>query len=210
MKHIRRISMGFLLFCCGCVNYPMGLNQQQWNSLTPAQQADLQAKQYQVDEGRRQQAEAIRLQREQQAIDAARLEKERVDALYANARYGDIVTVTVQGGYLSYAGKRYPYEPAAFDLIKGETKKVPFRGRGVQTVATEYVVRLSEDGNTIYFDDHSKKRAVFVNHDWEHGETYQPNETVNDVTVGLASMTFLVRYKNIAGGPTKVIIEHRR
>ena len=46
-------------------------------------------------------------------------------------------------------GKRYPYEPVSFDLVKGETKTVDFRGRGVQTIATSYDVRLSDDGNTI-------------------------------------------------------------
>ena len=209
MRRIGPVWMWLLLFCCGCVSYPMGLNQQQWNSLSPAQQAELQAKQYQVDEGRRQQADAIRLQREQQAMEATRLEKERVNTLYANARYGDIVTVTVQGGYLTYASKRYPYESTAFDIIKGESKKVFFRGRGMQTVATDYVVRLSDDGNTLFFDDESRQRAVLVNHDWEHGETYQPAGTMNDVSVALSGMTFFVKLKGLPGAPPKMIIENR-
>jgi hypothetical protein len=128
---------------------------------------------------------------------------------YATAHYGDIVTVSVQGGTLSYAGKRYPYEPVGFDLIKGESKRVSFRGRGMQTIATDYLARLSEDGNTLYFDDESRQRAVLVNHDWEHGEHYQPSGTMNDVNVGISGMTFFVKLKTLPGAPSKLIIENR-
>lgn len=210
MKTTPICVLGTILFClCGCVRYPMGLSREQWEALPPSQQAEYQAKQYQIDADNRTRAEEARRQAAAQQAEQARLETERLKQAYANARYGDIVTVTVQGGFLSYAGKRYPYEPVGFDLIKGETKTVSFRGRGMQTVATHYVVRLSDDGNTIFFDDESKQRAVFVNHDWEHGETYQPAGTVNDVSVGLSGMTFLVRYKNVAGRPSRVIIENR-
>jgi hypothetical protein len=97
----------------------------------------------------------------------------------------------------------------SFDLIKGESKEVLFRGRGLQTIATRYVVRLSDDGNTIFFDDESKQRSVLVNHDWERGERYQPAGTINDVTVGISGMTFFVKLKTLPGAPAKVIIENR-
>lgn len=198
------------LLMAGCVaQYPMGLNREQWESTPPDRQAEYQAKQYQIDAERRARAEESARQVAAERAEQARLEAERMRQAYANARYGDVVTVTVQGGYLSYAGRRYPYEPVGFDLIKGETKTVPFHGRGMQTIATEYVVRLSDDGNTLFFDDESRQRAVFVNHDWEHGEGYQPAGTVNDVSVGLSGMLFFVRYKNLAGGPRRVIIENR-
>lgn len=191
------------------VRYPMGLNQEQWNALPPAKQAEYQAKQYQLDAEDRARAEETRRKVAEQKAETARLEAERLRQAYANAQYGDIVTVTVQGGTLSYAGKRYPYEPVSFDLIKGETKKVSFHGRGVQTIATEYVVRLSDDGNTLYFDDESRQRAVFVNHDWEHGESYRPAGTMNDVSVGFSGMSFFLKLKTLHGAPQKVIIENR-
>lgn len=215
MRHLttrllRPLAFAGLLSLNACaVRYPMGLSREQWDALPPNRQAEYQAKQYQIDSESRARADQARQQAAAQRAEQARLEAERISEAYANARYGDIVTVTVQGGNLSYAGKRYAYEPVSFDLIKGETKKVPFRGRGMQTIATEYAVRLSEDGNSIFFDDESRQRAVFVNRDWEHGETYQPAGTMNDVSVGLSGMTFLVRYKNLAGGPSRVIIETR-
>ena len=204
------LVFAILLGLSACaVRYPMGLSREQWDGLTPNQQAEYQAKQYQIDADSQARADEARRQAAAQRAEQARLETERLRHAYATAQYGDIVSVTVQGGYLSYSGKRYPYEPVGFDLIKGETKKVPFRGRGMQTIATEYLVRLSEDGNTLYFDDESRQRAVFVNHDWEHGERYQPSGTMNDVSVGISGMTFFVKLKSLPGAPSKVIIENR-
>lgn len=207
---IQSIIFTAILSLTACaIRYPMGLSREQWEALPPSQQAEYQAKQYQIDADNQARAEEARRQAAAQKAEQARIEAERLRQAYANARYGDIVTVTVQGGYLSYAGKRYPYEPLSFDLIKGEAKKVPLRGRGMQTIATEYMTRLSADGNTVYFDDESRQRAVFVNHDWEHGETYRPAGTVNAVSVGLSGMTFFVKLKPLQGAPQKVIIENR-
>ena len=205
--HLALVGL-FSLSACA-VRYPMGLSREQWDALPPSQQAEYQAKQYQIDAQSRARAEDARRQAAAQQTERARLEAERLRQAYGSAQYGDIVTVVVQGGSLTYAGKRYSYEPVSFDLIKGETKKVPFRGRGMQTIATEYAARLSDDGNTVYFDDESRQRAVFVNHDWEHGETYRPAGTVNDVSVGLSGMTFFVKLKPLQGAPQKVIIEKR-
>jgi len=44
-----------LLMLCSCTQYPMGLSKEQWQGLSPAQQAEYQAKQYQIDEEQRRQ-----------------------------------------------------------------------------------------------------------------------------------------------------------
>ena len=75
------ILMALLL--AGCISrYPMGLNREQWEALPPAQQAELQAKQYALDEGRRQADEARRIEQarlaaeqEQQALEAQQAEE---------------------------------------------------------------------------------------------------------------------------------------
>lgn len=209
MKSVAVVLLTSILMA-GCVTrHPMGLNQAQWEALSPDRQAELQARQYAIDAEKRQQAENRRAEQARMAAEEARAEQERLRQIYANAAYGDIVTVTVQGGYLVYSGKLYPYEPVSFDLAKGETKRVIFRGRGQQTVATDYKVRLSEDGNTIYFDDSARQRIVLVNQDWEHGQTYRPDGTRNDVSVAIAGMVFTVRFKNLSGAPNRVIIEHQ-
>ena len=60
-----------------------------------------------------------------------------------------------------------PMSPYRSTLPKGELKQVSFYGRGLQTIATRYNVRHTEDGNTIYFDDSFRQRIVLVNQDWE-------------------------------------------
>jgi len=216
MKFNSPIFLVTALFA-GCVmHYPMGLTRQQWEALPPAQQAEYQAKQYEIDTARRQAEEARRVEREKIAAEKARIaeanaraEHERIRQIYANARYGDIVQVTVQGGFIEYNRNRYPYEPVSFDLVKGETKEVAFRGRGLQTIATHYTARLTEDGNSIYFGESYRGRIVIVNQDWERGQTYRPDGNRNDVGVSIAGMTFFVKYKSLPGGPQRVIIERR-
>jgi hypothetical protein len=202
-----------MLLCAslaGCVaQYPMGLSREQWDALNPTQQAEYQAKQYAIDAQARQQAATQRAERERMAAEQAAQERARIRQLYENARYGDIVHVTVQGGSLEYNGKRYPYEPVSFDLVKGEKKEVAFYGRGMNTIATRYNVRLTDDGNTLYFDDSFRSRIVMVNENWERGQTYRPEGTRNDVTVGIAGMTFFVKLKELPGAPHRVIIERR-
>ena len=193
----------------GCIQYPMGLSQQQWESLTPAQQAEYQAKQYTIDEQNRQQAEVRRVEQQRIAIEQARAEQERLRQLYANARYGDIVRVNVQGGFLEYNGRRYPYEPVSVDLVRGESKLVTFYGRGNNTLNTSYNMRLTEDGNTVIFDDSYRQRIVMVNQDWERGQRYGHERTRNDVSVGFLGMTFFVKFKELPGAPQRVIIERR-
>ena len=208
MKMIGRCLM--MALTAGCISrYPMGLSQQQWDALPPAQQAEFHAKQYAIDAERRQAEEAQRMEQARLAAEVARAEQERLRQVYANARYGDIAHVTVQGGFIAYAGKRYPYEPVSFDLAKGETKQITFYGRGLQTIATRYNVRLTEDGNTIYFDDSFRQRIVMVNQDWEHGQAYCPARSQNDVGVAISGMTFFVKLKDLPGGPQRVIIERR-
>lgn len=201
------VVVGLMAGCA--MPHPMGLTDQQWNALPPEKQAELQAQQYAIDAEQRQQIEAQRLEQARFEQQQAMAKAEQTRQAYANAQYGDVVNVVVQGGSIAWNRKRYPYEPVSFDLVKGETKTVNFRGRGVQSIATRYDVRLSDDGNTIYFDESSRQRIVMVNHDWEHGERYQPAGTMNEVSVALSGMTFFVKFKGLPGAPPKMIIENR-
>ena len=95
--------------------------------------------------------------------------------------------------------------------MRGETKEVDFRGMGMVTVMTHYRVRLSADGNTIYFDDSFRTRLVLVNDCWDRGQVYGPQlgSIRNDVGVGLGGMTFSVRFKQLPGAPQRIILERQ-
>ncbi|MDD5676861.1 MAG: hypothetical protein PHW60_02585 [Kiritimatiellae bacterium] len=209
--HCMSIGLSLLLLgLCSCVQYPMGVTRQQWQALTPAQQADYQAKQYAIDAEKAKQAEAERIEAERAKAQQAQAEQDRLNIIRANAQYRDIVKVNVEGGTMEFAGKHYPYEPLTFEIIKGETKEVPFFGRGAQTLNTRYKVHLSDDGNTLTFDDSYRQRIVLTNRDWEHGQAYTANPaTRNNNGVALSGMTFFVKFKELPGAPQRVIIERR-
>lgn len=201
----------------GCIQYPMGLTAEQWNALPPAQQAEYQAKQYQIDEDRRRQAEALQAERARAVAQAAEAERIRVANAYSAAQYGDIITVSIRGGIMSYGGKSYPCEPVGFDIVRGESKDIEFRGSVIQhgvakTLVTRCRVRLSDDGSTFYFNDDSVRRLVLTNDgSWERGATHRigPEGLRNVLDVDMSNMTIVLRYRTMGSAPQRVIIEHR-
>lgn len=158
----------------GCASYPLGLNKAQWQALTPAQQAEYQAKQYAIDAERARRYAAEEAQRIEAQRAAEEQERTRTTEAYRQARYGDIITVTIQGGLLAFNGKHYPYEPVAFDLVCGETKPIVFRRQGQPHITTEILMHFSGDGNTFYFDYSSRNRFVAVSDGWHRGREYLP------------------------------------
>ena len=93
----------------GCQTYPMGLSEAQWNALSPAEQADYQRQQAALNEQRRVQREAEEELRRAKEAAAAEQERMRTREAYARARHGDVVTVTIEGGYVAINGKHQPY-----------------------------------------------------------------------------------------------------
>jgi hypothetical protein len=194
----------------GCTSYPMGLKKEQWEALTPEQQADYRARQYAINEERRREVEERRREQERAAAEQERMERERLQAAYAQARYGDIVNVIIRGGTVSFAGKSRAYEPLSFDLIRGETRRVEFVRSEHSQVKTSIPVRLSEDGNAFYFDDQSPRRIVLVNDGWEKGRDYQPPDLAGGRGSSEASgITIRIQLKPLTGAPQRVIIEQR-
>ena len=191
----------------GCQSYPMGLNETQWKALTPEQQADYTRQQAVINEERRQKREAEERARQAAAEAKAAEERQRVEMAYARARYGDVVTVTVEGGQMAISGKLLAYEPVRFDLVRGERKEIEFVQQGRSSNVTKVDVRLSEDGNMLYFDEAARGRITLISKDWETGKTMSPL-TIQDrggrpVAVG-TSLT--VKYKSLPGGPRRVIV----
>lgn len=156
----------------GCASYPLGLNKAQWEALAPAQQAEYRAKQYAIDEERARRNAAEEARRFQAQQEAEEQESARIADAYHQANYGDIITVTVRNGLLAFFGKRHPYEPVAFDLVRGETKPIVFRRQGQPHITTAILMHFSEDGNTFYFDFSSRKRFVAINDRWQRGREY--------------------------------------
>jgi outer membrane murein-binding lipoprotein Lpp len=217
MKTGRAFMIVGLVLLAGCVQCPMGLSAKQWQSLTPAQQADYQAKQYQIDGERQRHAEEQQAAQARAAVEAAESQRARIASAYASARYGDIITVTIRGGTIAYGKQRYPCEPVGFDIVRGEAKEIEFRGavdqHGItKAIVTRCKVRLSDDASTFYFNDGSARRIVLTNDgSWERGAAYPMagRGISNDLGVNLADMTMTLRYRGLDGVPKRIILEHR-
>lgn len=198
-----------LFVLCGC-QYPMGLSKEQWTALTPQQQAEYQAQQNAIDEQRRRESEARHERELVAAAERARLEREQLEMAYAHARYRDIISVTVQGGYISFAGKAYLYEPLTFDILRGERKWVEFSQLGRHQNRQAVQVGLTEDGNTFYFDETAKDRLILVSEKWDEGRLYTPLRILDRHSQSQASgISIAIRYKELPGAPRRVIIEQR-
>lgn len=144
------------------------------------------------------------------AQEAALQQQARLQMAYAGARYGDIITVTISGGMVAFGGKRYPYEPVAFDLVRGETKRVEFVRQGRSAYRTRIEMRLSDDGNTFYFDAPARKRVVLLNQNWGRGRRYNPPEIgSHDGHSEAIGITINVQLKKLSAPARRVIIDRR-
>lgn len=201
--------LAIVLLTTGCISqYPLGMNREQWEALPAEKQAEYQAKQYAINEERRQQREAQRMEQEKYEREQAMARAERLRLAYANAQYGDIVRVTIQGGFLQVYNKRYPYHPVSFELIKGEVKNIVITRMGQISQSVTFPAWLSDDGNMLFFDDSGSCQIVLANRDWERGETYPP--CAGCANTSLAGAIFTIKYKDLPGGPQRIIIEGKR
>jgi hypothetical protein len=202
MKHLALPLLALAI--AGCAHrYPMGLSEAQWSALSPQEQAKYQAEQYALDEQNRQAARAERAAREQAKRDEIAAEQARVAQLYEQARYGDIVRVTIHSGHLDIHGRSRPAQPVAFEIAKGERKLVTLTQAGQVNQSFAFPVTLSLDGNTLTFDAGSSQAMVMVNTDWEKGQLYtSPPSSRGGIT--LRNATFFVKLKDLPGAPQRV------
>jgi ATPase subunit of ABC transporter with duplicated ATPase domains len=202
-----------LVTLAGCQSYPMGLSKTEWETLPPEQQAEYRHQQSLIDEQRRREQAVIDEQRRKEqaeitareqavAAERARQEELRLAALYAHARQGDIVTVTIQNGLIDF-GKHRPYEPLRFDILRGEHKLVEVCQQGNSQVKTLVPVFLSEDGQTFYFDENARDRIVLINagNAWQAGKKYESQTIMDKHSKSIASaISIHLQYKDLVRG----------
>jgi len=198
----------------GCQSYPMGLSKTEWEVLPPEQQAEYRRQQTLIDEERRREQAVINEQRRKEqaeiaarqqaeAAERARMEEMRLAALYAHARYGDIVTVTIEGGLVNFS-KHRAYEPVRFEILRGQRKEIEFAQLGSPSTKILVPVRLSEDGQTFYFDEGARDRLVLINAEnaWQSGKRYEGMAIHDTSSRSLASaINIHLQYKNFGNRP---------
>ena len=187
----------------GCESYPLGMSKDEWALLSPQEKAKATEEQNLIDaERRRVAAEERRIAAEQEAIRQEQLAQEQaryqeeIDRRYRYARFGDTISINIEGGTFRIDGKDRAYEPLAFDLIRGEAKTIQIHREDRRKSTLTVVVRASEDGRMIFFDDTSNKRLTFTEKTWDRGQTY-PIELHDNNRSDPRNVTFTIRYKPI-------------
>ena len=56
----------------------------------------------------------------------------------------------------------------------------------------------------------ARRGIVLIIQNCGRSQPYRPNGTRNDVGVAISDMTFSVKFKDLPGGPEKIIVEHRQ
>lgn len=207
-------AAGALLLLAACASYPMGLSKSEWEALPPEKQAELRAEHYRIRAAERARREEETRQRAAAAEAAAREREARLAEMRANARYGNIVVVTLRGGAFEWDGRRYPLQPIAFELLKGERRQVELLGhRGDRRYRDDWWVSFSEDGHTVVLNDSSfSTPLVLVNSGgWDEGQSMAlATHGLSHVDrLALSGMVATVRFKSLPGMPPRVILERR-
>ncbi|HMP73324.1 MAG TPA: hypothetical protein PKE55_08695 [Kiritimatiellia bacterium] len=117
--------------------------------------------------------------------------------------------LAIRCGALEYYGSRYPYHPVAFDIAKGKAKSIAVTRVGRIAETVHFDARLSEDGNTFYWDDFGNDRFVMVSRDWSKGQIAISPTPISGSGIRLSGATFDLKFKDFQGAPRRVIIEHR-
>ncbi len=166
--------------------YPMGLNEKEWNALSSQKQAEYRAEQYRIDEARRKRAEELEIAEAKARANEITAKKKEIKKRYENARYGDIIQVNISDGKMEIGGKRRPYEPMPFTLVKGVFKRITFRSTKKKkkwlSFTYDIKVGVAYFNNAFYFDlgkdpKHPNRKFIKIleNSSWEKGMHYQPN-----------------------------------
>jgi len=176
-----------LLMCClllaGCTPYIYGVPQPQWDQMTSGQR-DEAIRGYNERERIREKArqeEVVRQAREAEVrAEETRRQDElirlRVEGIYAGTagQLGDLIQVTLSGGQMIIGWGYQNYQPVAFKIANGETRKVEvvsISSYYVKPDHTELFVKYQDGMLLIDGNDSSWDRAarLLFDQSWRHG-----------------------------------------
>lgn len=212
-ERVSAVVLGVMLFCvillAGCVvRYPMGLSASQWDALTPEEKTKITQQQYALDAQSRAQQAALREARILREQEARAMARQQLQERRANAKYRDIVTVSLQSGIMLQRGNAYPIEPFSLNLVRGELTRIRVRARNEYHVDVPIQLGFVEDGNTVFFHANKPERIALVRRNWQRGQDYVGQSTEGPFSTYFQNLHFHIQYTPLIGEPEKIIIEH--
>lgn len=115
LRYIALLMLTLGLIACGPY-HPMGISDEEWQTLTPEQRMQARELQAEVDKAKAaERAEKARIRAEQEAREQALIEERR-----ANPQYGERVQCVLTEGQAKLSRKWRSIEPVGVDLVIGE------------------------------------------------------------------------------------------
>lgn len=134
-RYLRALILGVLCFeLAACQSFPLGMTEEEWAGLTPAQQYEARTKQAELDEqARARRAAATAAENTLKAEEAAR-RQERIDKLRQNAAYGDEIQCLIQNALVDFRPGWRSALDVGFSLVRSEARSVDLidKERGIR------------------------------------------------------------------------------
>lgn len=120
------VTIAVFSLLVACASHPLGIGDEEWQQLTPAQRLHARETQFEHDRAAEQRRAAEAVAREAEARQqATELETRRWEA-----RYGERVQCVLQPAEAWLNRKWREIEPMAFDLVSGSEQVLPLREGG--------------------------------------------------------------------------------
>ncbi len=202
MKKLIFLAFLFSLLSACASPYPLGMNEEQWNKLSPQERQQLLLEQQKYrEEQRLAQIQADARARELRHKEEM-AEKKRLEALYNNPANGNIVMVNILGGEYLH-GKQVEYiREESYQLARGEIKKIDLilenKKKHYYSTETAYL-KYAMNGNAVYLyledpkyrHNLSQRIALLRDGHWNCGSHYQKG--LNTSYEKLKRMKFFVK-----------------
>ncbi|WP_373019701.1 hypothetical protein [Thiomicrorhabdus sp.] len=153
MKKILLLSVtALLLASCASNPYPLNMNEEQWQKLTPQERQALLLKQQEYQETQR--LERIKADAKQRELDKKLelKEQERLNRLYDHPSGGDVVRINIYSGEYRYKKQVFKLQPFSTLIARGEIKEVDLSMRDYKQRhhRERAYLKYNQDGTGIY------------------------------------------------------------
>lgn len=118
---------GLSVLLVGCSLHPLGIPQDQWQSMTPEQQQEARMEQARQNEAARQRRHQLEMQQQARQTE---LDLEREGRL-RRAEPGDVLHCTLEAPEANWSRNKWrSAQPLAIELLQGESREVSIRRAG--------------------------------------------------------------------------------
>lgn len=148
------------LAACSTSPYPLDMNKEQWQKLSPEERKSLLLKQQEYDESQRLARIKANAKERELKLKLKLKEEARLSRLYSEPGSGNVVMLNLLSGEYRYKKTRYQIQPVSMLIARGETKEIDLttRDHKQRTHRERLYVKYLHDGTGVYLYRSSPSR----------------------------------------------------